>query len=228
MVDVHSHILPGLDDGVRSMDDAVLVVEVLAKLGFTQIVATPHFYPGRYTPGVEVIETALSGLRTALSGKSIPVEILRGRECLLDYELLTAPERDTFPFSVAGKKYQLIEFQQMTLPASASSYLKTLRAKGVQPILAHAERYNRIIRNPDEIHDFIEMGFLIQVDIRSFSTQAHKAIRKAAYRLLETDCVHLVATDVHSPSQLDEIADAMTVLHKETNAARFQKFFELS
>src|SRR6266446_4525141 len=119
MIDVHSHILTALDDGVKTLHDSVETIR-----GLSHLVATPHFYPGRYTPSYESIRVAAAAVSEAVKKHGLSIEILCGRECFLDFELTTSPDRETFPFLWKGRKYQLIELPQITLPAALSSYLK--------------------------------------------------------------------------------------------------------
>lgn len=227
MLDVHTHILPALDDGVKTLEESVVVLKKLQELGFTHIVATPHFYPGRFTPDLESIDAELAKIQNALKDESIELSLIRGRECFLDYELMTAKDRDTFPFLWKDKKYQLIELPQITLPEVISSYLQYLQGQNVIPILAHAERYNRVIRNPKEVEGMVRMGFRIQVDLMSFCSSAHKALRKTAIYLLENDLIDLLATDVHKSAHLPLIEEAMNWIHKECGPNVQERYFSL-
>ncbi|HLG18935.1 MAG TPA: CpsB/CapC family capsule biosynthesis tyrosine phosphatase [Bdellovibrionota bacterium] len=227
MLDVHAHFLPALDDGAKTVGDSVGILRGLSDIGFTHVVATPHFYPGRYTPTAASIREAAEKVREAIRKEGISIEILLGRECLLDYELLSAPERETFPFDWKGKKYQLIELPQITVPKAAATYLETLHAAKILPLLAHAERYNRIIRDPERVQEYIDMGFRIQVDLMSFPKSAHRALRSAAMAFLKADRIDLVATDIHRPSQLPEIRDAVEFLRKECGDERLERLCTL-
>lgn len=224
---MHSHILPGLDDGARTLEETLELVRGVHSLGFTEIVVTPHFYPGRYTPSAQQIDEALSTVRGAIQSQSIPITLIRGRECFLDYELLTAPDRETFSFDISGKKFQLIELPQITTPQAISGYLRTLESAGVTPILAHAERYNRIIRDPERIDEMQQLGFMIQIDLASFAPSAHKAIRKAATKLLEMGVVQLLASDVHRPHQLENVEAGLKEVRKILGETDANRLFQL-
>jgi len=228
VLDVHAHILPAIDDGVKSLEDSMEVLSGLSNIGFTHVVATPHFYPGRYKPSFQSVFQAAAQVKAALMEKKIPVEILLGRECFLDYELLTSEDRATFPFTWNRQKYQLIELPQITVPKAIATYLETLQKTGIVPILAHAERYNRVIRDPEQVHEYLEMGFRIQIDAASFSPSAHKALRTTALAILKSGRVDLVASDIHRPSQLEDVRLGIEFLRNECGEAQVKRFYELA
>jgi len=227
VLDIHSHILPSIDDGVKTLEESLDALKGLYDLGFRHIVATPHFYPGKYTPSIEEIQVALEEVKELIRRKNIAVTIILGRECFLDYELVTARDRSTFPFLWNNIKYQLIELPQMSVPAAISSYVQTLRSTHIVPILAHAERYNQIIRDPDRIHHFISLGFRIQIDLASFAPTSNKALRETALSLLRNNLVDIVASDIHRPSQLEALSKGLEFLRKECGNENIEQFFSL-
>ena len=209
MIDIHSHILPALDDGVRTLEDSVNTIGELRSLGFTHIVATPHYYPGKYTPSLASIDHAMNDVRSELEKREIEVSLIRGRECYLDFELLTAKEKDSFPFEWEGNQYQLVELPPITTSQVMDLYVKTLQQANITPILAHVERYSQVIENPEIVLEYVHMGWKIQVDLMSLSDSAPPPLRETAIDVIEKNRAHLVASDVHRLSQIPKIKNAM-------------------
>jgi protein-tyrosine phosphatase len=224
VLDAHTHVLPGLDDGVQTLPEALACLRGLFDLGFTHVVASPHFYPGLYTASVQEIDPALETLRGLLTEQGIPLALLRGRECLLDFALTTSPERDTFPFEWKGRRYQLIELPQVTPRSVISPYLAALRDSRVQPVLAHAERVSAIARDPERVRGYLDLGFSVQVDLASFSPEAHKDVRGAALRLAEWDCIHMIGSDIHRPAQLKRVREGLEFLRTEFGKERLARY----
>jgi protein-tyrosine phosphatase len=227
MLDVHSHVLPGLDDGVETLADSVTVLRGLREMGFSHVVATPHFSPGLYTPSAEAVAQALAAVRETLRREEIPIEVLLGRECLLAFELTSHPESASLPFTWKGRKFQLFELLHVTEPTVIDTYVRKIRSNGIHPILAHAERYRRITEHPESVAEYAEIGFKIQVDLLSLGDSAPKALRKTASRLMKTGHVDLLATDIHNPSQLDPMRDALEKVRKEYGTSESEKYFSL-
>jgi protein-tyrosine phosphatase len=228
VIDVHSHILPALDDGVKTLAESIESLKGLSEIGFTHVVATPHFYPGLFTPSVADIDSTLVKVREALLAEAVPLALIRGRECFLDFQLTTAPERETFPFEWNGRRYLLIEISGSAALRAVSSYVRTLGPVGVTPILAHAERHGPIIDRPERIEDFRKMGFKIQIDLISFTDSASPQLRKTAFKLLESASIDLVASDLHSPSQLLSVREGADVLRKRLGEDGFRKLCALT
>jgi protein-tyrosine phosphatase len=227
MLDVHSHVLPGLDDGVETLADSMTVLKGLKGMGFSHVVATPHYSPGLYTPSAETVASALAAVRERLRWEEIPIEVLCGRECLLAFELTSHPEAASFPFTWEGRKFQLFELLHVTEPDVIDTYMRKLRSEGIHPILAHAERYRRITERPESVAEYAEIGFKIQVDLLSLGDSAPKALRKTASRLMETGYVDLLATDIHKPGQLDPMRAALEKVKKEYGSSGPEKYFSL-
>jgi len=227
MLDIHSHILPNIDDGSKSLDESIKILKGLLEMGFKNVVLTPHFYPGKYTPNLREIDTALDLLSKEVKKNGLTIGLYRGRECYLDYELLSAKDADSFPFIWKDKKYQLIELPQYSLPEAVSVYVNEIKKKEITPILAHAERYNQIIRDPEQIQVFKDMGFLIQIDLISFSSHSHPLLKKTSFKLMDMEAIDLMASDVHHSRQLTLIREGLEVVILKCGQARVRHYFEL-
>jgi protein-tyrosine phosphatase len=195
VIDLHSHVLPGLDDGAADLDDALAICRAAAGDGITVLAATPHVrddYPT--TPGQ--METALADLRKAAG------ELLRlvpGGE--IDLEQLDRPVAELRRFALAGNPhYLLVETPYVGWPLDLAERLFRLRAQGITPVLAHPERNQQVQARPELLEPIVEGGALVQLTAASVDGRVGAAARACAATLLERGLAHLLASDAHAPS----------------------------
>jgi protein-tyrosine phosphatase len=195
LIDLHSHVLPGLDDGARDMDEAVEICRSAAADGIEVLAATPHVrrdYPT--TP--EQMESALARVREAAGGV---VRLVAGGELAFD-ELDRVPE-ELHRFGLAGNpRYLLVETPYYGWPLDAGERLFRLRAAGITPVLAHPERNAEIQARPELLEGPVTAGTLVQLTAASVDGRLGRASRVAAERLLELGHAHLIASDAHAPT----------------------------
>lgn len=198
VIDLHSHILPGLDDGARTLEEAREIGRAAAEEGVTAIAATPHVrddYPTR--PGA--MEAAVDALRRDFDAQGIPIQVLRGGEVSIDavWELSAS---DLRRFALGGsERYLLLEFPYTGWPPALDLAITTVLGHGLTPVLAHPERNPQVQDRPDRLLTVVERGAVVQVTAASVDGRLGAAPRVAAERLLELEIVHVVATDVHGP-----------------------------
>ena len=202
MVDIHSHILPGVDDGSGSIEESIEMLINAVKSGVDTIVATPHLLPGSYVAPTSLVNQLTEELQEKAEQKNIPIQIIKGRECYLSPETFEY-EKDLDKLTIAdGGKYMLVEFPFREIPRYVDNIIFELRTKGIVPIIAHVERYLDIIVNPNRIIQFIQNGCVIQVNAGSFlGNYGHKS-KKTAEILLEYKMIHLIASDMHTSNSL--------------------------
>lgn len=198
MIDLHVHILPGIDDGARSLEDARMLARKAALDGVTTIAATPHVRLDFPTHADEM-EAAVEALRADFSEQFIPVQLLHGGEIALDL-LWEIGAEDLVRFTIAQTgRYLLLEFPYRGPPHAAKIAVRNLRATGITAILAHPERNPVVQDHPTELDSLVEAGALVQVTASSLDPSVDKASEHAARALLELGLVHVVATDAHGP-----------------------------
>ena len=198
MIDIHTHILPHLDDGAKNSRMSVAMLESLQQQGVKTVVFTPHFY-GRRTSPDEFIN------RRDKMFEHIREQIPAGIETRLGAELhftgINMPENDVLcKFAIEGTKYILVEFPFTTgwtgeLLGRLENFIQET---GYTPIIAHAERYVQLRRKPALASTFIDMGCLIQVNAPSFLDRKEK---KLAFALLKNGFVHCIGTDAHNMAE---------------------------
>jgi protein-tyrosine phosphatase len=198
MLDLHSHILPGLDDGARTVEEARALARESAAEGVTAIAATPHVRED-YPTTPRDMEGAVAALREDFGGQGIPVEVLHGGEIAISV-LWELPAEALTRFTLAQTgRYLLLEFPYFGWPASLELALSTVRGRDMQPVLAHPERNAEVQDRPDRLGAAVEAGALVQVTAASLTGDLGAASRRAAERLLELELVHLLASDAHGP-----------------------------
>lgn len=198
MIDLHSHILPGVDDGVRTLDEAVSLARAAAAEGVTTIAATPHVRHD-YPTGVERMEGGVAEVRAALVAAGVPVEVVPGGE--LDLEFSGGLSEDELRrFSLGGGgRFVLLEFPDAGWPLSLDERLAALRGLGLTALLAHPERNAEVRARPAVLAAAVERGALVQVTAGSLEGRMGRTAQAAAKRLLELRLVHVLATDAHHP-----------------------------
>lgn len=193
MIDIHCHILPGLDDGPQHLKTSTAMASIAAKDGTRTIIATPH------TDGIRVnrdtVAVKVRELNSELDRLSIPLEILPGYE--IPYHLV--PDLAA-THTLAGSKYVLIEFPHTYVPNDALATVYDLIDKGLFPIIAHPERNGGVLAEPDLLINLIEAGALVQLTAASITGELGPDIQQCSVYLLSNSMVHFIATDSHSPS----------------------------
>jgi protein-tyrosine phosphatase len=199
VIDLHSHILPGLDDGVESLSAAVEVARAAVRDGITVIAATPHVRDD-YPTSADEMERALEETRAALAAEGIALELLTGGEIALD-RLWLLEEDELRRFALGGSKQALLlEFPYFGWPLALEQTVFELRVSGWRPVLAHPERNDEVQTSPHRLAQLVEAGALIQLTAASLDGRLGRAIRATALRLLESGYAHLIGSDAHAPS----------------------------
>lgn len=204
MIDIHSHILYGLDDGSRTLAESTEMAHMAAAAGTTDIVATPHAN-NQYLYDPEVVEQRLAELRQTAGGA---IRIHRGCDFHLTPENIAAALRSPAKYSIAGNGYLLVEFSDHMVPESASEIFGRLMSGGLRPIVTHPERNPLLQKNIGLIESWVERGCLVQVTAYSPLGRFGKTAKAFADRLLAGGLVHFLASDAHDckhrPPTLDE------------------------
>lgn len=198
MIDLHSHILPGLDDGTRTVEEAREVARRAVADGVTAMAATPHVR-GDYPTTAEQMERGVAELREDFAREQISLEVLHGGE--LDLERMEHLDADELGrFSLAqGKRYLLIEFPDYGWPFALEATAYSLAARGLTPIFAHPERNSEVQARPEIVAALVDAGGAIQVTAATLDGRLGRASRGAAKQLLELGLVHMIASDAHTP-----------------------------
>ncbi len=211
-VDIHSHLLPGLDEGSKNLEESLELILELRNLGFQKLILTPHIMEEFYPNSPNQIQKRLLILREYLEERNVDIEIEAAAEYYLDAffmkELLSNNDLLTFD-SQDGKKYLLFETQHLHEPKQLFETIKRIVRKGYTPVLAHPERYNYLQRNRLLVHQLYETGLLFQVNINSFSGYYGNASRELADYLSVAQMVSFLGTDCHKQEQIEMLQKTM-------------------
>jgi protein-tyrosine phosphatase len=199
MIDLHCHILPGLDDGARTIEESRDMARVAAREGVTAIAATPHV--GHDFPTTaEQMERGVAELNRDFARERIGVTVLHGGEIDLEQlSTLTAEEIERFSLAQTGR-YVLVEIPLIGWPLYLNRRIFELRSARLTPLLAHPERNREVQRNPSVLAAAASAGALFQVTAASLDGRLGRRLKQACERLLELELVHVLATDAHAPT----------------------------
>lgn len=199
MVDLHTHILPGFDDGARDLGEALAMACLAAEDGITCLLATPHWATGEYVPEKGEVLLAVDVINARLAEEEIPVKVLPGAEYRLEPGL---PERfhkgELLTLGGTGR-YLLVEFPATLIPPFAEDLLYALQLLGLTPVVAHPERSPALASNPGFLRALVGRGVLAQVTAASVTGEFGKEARRLALTFLQEGLAHFVASDAHSP-----------------------------
>jgi protein-tyrosine phosphatase len=199
MIDLHSHILPGIDDGAAALDASVEMARSAVADGIEVLAATPHVRAD-YPTTAATMERLVGEVREALAAEGIPLEVLPGGE--LDLEQLADLSDDELRrFGLGGNpRCLLLEFPYSGWPLGLAQTVFDLRTRGFRPVLAHPERNAEVQAHPERLAPIVEAGALVQLTAASLDGRIGRTARATAQRLLELDLAHLLASDAHAPS----------------------------
>ncbi len=204
MIDLHTHILPGLDDGAEDLEEAVEMMRIAAADGITEMVATPHADLS-FAPQSEAIERAMQDLAVASGGSP---KLHSGRELHLAFEHVQDCLADPAKYALAGTRYVLVEVPDSLTAGVAAKVLDRLRGAGLCPIIAHPERSPALAGRLDILRQWADQGCLLQVTADSLLGRFGKRAGAAANELLLSRQIHVVASDAHDTRHRPPILSA--------------------
>ncbi|WP_318616810.1 tyrosine-protein phosphatase [Sporosarcina sp. YIM B06819] len=196
VVDIHNHILPGIDDGPQTEAEAIELAKNASANGITHIIATPHHRNGIYNNNALNIQYLVNKLNHQLTSQGVPITILEGMEIRL-YENLLNELTDSLVSLAGSKKYMLIELPKNHIPHYTATIFFEMQLRGYIPIIAHAERNTVIRSDPSQLFEFVNRGALVQVNASSITGANGRALRKFALKLCKDHLVHFIASDAH-------------------------------
>jgi protein-tyrosine phosphatase len=199
VIDLHSHILPGIDDGARTLGDSIEMALAAVDGGISTVAATPHVR-NDYPTAAETMERLLGVLREALAWLSIDLRVLGGAEVAIP-SLRAMGRDDLRRFALAGNpRYLLVEFPYVGWPIGLEADIEQLRSLGITPVLAHPERNPDVQLAPKQIELAVSAGALVQLTAASVDGRLGSRTRRTAFELIQNGLAHLIASDAHLPS----------------------------
>lgn len=203
--DVHSHLLPGLDDGVSSFEQAVEIILHFKKLGYTKLITTPHVMSDHFRNTRKDILDKLTELQPHLASAGMRVEA--AAEYYAD-ETLVEQLQQSNPLLTFGDKYLLFETNFITEPFQLKEFIFLAQTNGYKPVMAHPERYLYLQDNWMKVEDLLGRGVLFQVNINSISGYYSKNIEQTARKLIDKGWVHFLGSDCHNLQHIKLVEEA--------------------
>lgn len=210
LVDMHSHLLPGLDDGVKNFDEAETIIRAFSKLGYQKLITTPHIMSDAYRNTPAIINQKLTELKQHLKTKDISIDIQAAAEYYLDEHLMECLVSNQ-PLLTFGNKYLLFETPFLAEPFQLKDFIFTAATKGYKVILAHPERYLYLQHNLNKAQDLLDRGVLFQVNISSITGYYSKEVQKMAFTLIDRGWVHWLGSDCHHLQHAKLVEQAATM-----------------
>lgn len=197
MIDIHCHLLPAVDDGPGSVEQAVEMAKRAVSEGVTAIVVTPHAFHPQFDTSQLDVQNAVDHFQQVLRQEGVALDLYAGQEIRIFGELVDALERGE-ALSLAGSRYVLVEFPSDSVPAYAEQLFFGLQTEGYTPVIAHPERNKEFATNPKRLMDFVSSGALSQITTSSLTGEFGQNVKELAFAFLRNGLSHLIASDAHS------------------------------
>jgi protein-tyrosine phosphatase len=216
--DLHCHIIPGIDDGAKDMDEALALLQIAEREGISHMVITPHINPGHFDNTSSIIQQGLSELKAASKNAGLKIQLAAAAEVRLSAEILAWAERDMLPFigSYQGFNVLLLEFPHSHIPAGSDKLVKWLLSKNILPMIAHPERNRDVQSDLTKLAPFIRLDCLFQLTASSVLGDMGERSTALAIQLLKQKLFHVMATDSHNllrrPPKLKQAAQQVSEL----------------
>lgn len=224
MIDLHSHILAGIDDGASTLEESIALARAFVRNGISHAVCTPHIHFGRFDNNLQSISHALRQLQAALYDQNIELAICFAAEVRFDIEIMQAVENSTLPFvgDWRGERVLLLELPHGEFPIGAEKLTQWLIDQNIRPMIAHPERNKGIQAKPDKLSPLLEQGCLMQLTAASVTGDFGKSAEDMALSLIRTRKATVIATDAHHikrrPPMLKEAYDRVCKIEGESLA----------
>jgi protein-tyrosine phosphatase len=193
MIDIHSHIVFGVDDGAKTIEDSVAMLEIAADSGTTDIVATPHS-DHRFHYDLPLVTERIAEMQARIGDR---IRIHRGCDFHLHYDNIENCRAGKEQFTINGHQYLMVEFAESAIPKTISDIFRDMISNGVTPVITHPERNALLMKRVPDLIEWVRFGCLIQVTAQSFTGRFGKSAEKGARELMQKNLVHFVASDAH-------------------------------
>lgn len=209
--DIHSHFIPGIDDGAKTIEDSVQMLTEMYHMGYKKVITTPHIMGDFYKNTPEIIIGGLEKVRTTLKEANIPIEVEAAAEYYLDFDFekkLNEEKLLTF-----GKNYLLFEISYLNPPDNLDHIIFKMQTLGYKPVLAHPERYNFFHSNFKMYENIIEKGALLQLNINSLTGHYSLSTKKIAEQMIRKNMISFLGSDCHHMGHINLIKNVIYEKH---------------
>lgn len=200
MIDLHCHLLPGVDDGPDTLEESLALCRIAVDDGITHSIVTPHIHPGRWENTRESIERDCKALQCALEEHGIPLRLGFAAEVRLTDQIMRQVENNKIPFygEVDGYQIMLLEFPHGHIIPGSEKLVEWLLARKIRPLIAHPERNREVMITPERIGPFVASGCWLQITAGSVCGDFGERAQAISVQLLRNDMVSVIASDGHN------------------------------
>ena len=206
-IDMHAHLLPNIDDGVKDYDEAINIIESMQKMGFKKVIITPHIKTGHFNNTKQSIEEEFEKLQEQVNELNINIKLDFAAEYYYDEYFLEKIEQNDL--LLINDEYLLFELSYHTPPHHLEETLMKIKKMGIRPVLAHPERYPYLFKKLHKINDLKALGLLIQINANSLSGFYGKKPQRMAKQLINQGMVDFIASDMHSMRYLNSFKKSL-------------------
>lgn len=221
-VDIHAHLIPGIDDGPSTIEESIRMIEKLAKIGYKSLTATPHVFSEYYPNTRESILAEFKQLQTAVKAANIEIVLEVAAEYFLEESFLV--QLYSTPLLTINDNSLLVEMSTFGAPPNLKEMILQIKAYGYQPILAHPERY--LYLEAADYLQLLQLGCTFQVNLLSITGYYGKGVQQRAAQLINKNWVHHIGTDAHSETQVDLITELIHEKSLDNYMTRFIHSFK--
>jgi len=205
--DMHSHLIPGIDDGAQRMEDSLALIRRMQDLGYQKLIATPHVMADYYRNSPEIINSGLSKLKAALVENNIDIELQAAAEYYLDEAFESKLDKGEI-LTINGD-FLLFELSFVNYPQAFFEIIEKIKAKGCTPVLAHPERYPYLAGSVENYEQIKDTGCLLQLNIISLTGYYGRPTQKAAEELVDRNLIDFAGSDLHHLKHAEVLKQAL-------------------
>ena len=227
MIDLHCHLLPGVDDGSKSMDISLKLANDAVRDGIDYALLTPHHMNGVYLNHKKAVIQQTQEFQVELDRHKISLKVFPGQEVRINGDLLTALDQDDILFADEGRRYLMLEFPDDDVPSYTSNMVYELMQRGIIPIIVHPERNTKIMKKPDILYRLLNRGCLSQITAGSYVGAFGYKVQKFSKQLIQTGQAYVFASDAHDlPNRKYEMTNAFVKMNHEFGNDYVSRFNE--
>ena len=225
MIDSHCHLLPGVDDGSKSMDISLKLANDAVRDGIDYALLTPHHMNGVYLNHKKAVIQQTQEFQMELDRHKIPLKVFPGQEVRINGGLLTAIDQDDILFADESERYLMLEFPDDDVPSYTSNMIYELMQRGIVPVIVHPERNTKIMEQPEILYELLSKGCLSQITAGSYVGIFDRKVRRFTQQLIQAGQAYIFASDAHNlPNRKYEMTNAFKRLTCEYGTSYVKKF----
>ncbi|WP_220730262.1 tyrosine-protein phosphatase [Leuconostoc carnosum] len=226
MIDLHSHLLPNIDDGSKSIRASLRLAQDAVDNGVEAALMTPHHRNGQYVNHKADVVRSTEEFQNQLDHENIPLHVFPSQEVRINGELLNDLDNDDILFADEGNRYLLLEFPDDDVPTYSNEMIFNIMQRGISVQIAHPERNTKIMADPDILYQLIEKGAVAQVTASSYVGNFGKKVQKFSESIVVHNLGHVFVSDAHDlPNRNYEMREALDKLEKDLGTP-YKKLFE--